>query len=68
MGCKDANIYEVNIRQYTPEGTLNAFQEHLPRLAEMNVDILWFMPIQPIGEKTAKASSALTTASQIIPQ
>ena len=47
--AKDANIYEVNIRQYTPEGTLNAFKEHLPRLAEMNVDILWFMPVQPIG-------------------
>ena len=31
--AKDANIYEVNIRQYTPEGTLNAFKEHLPRLA-----------------------------------
>jgi glycosidase len=52
--AKDANIYEVNIRQYTPEGTLNAFKEHLPRLAEMNVDILWFMPIQPIGERNRK--------------
>ena len=63
---EDANIYEVNIRQYTPEGTLNAFKEHLPRLAEMNVDILWFMPIQPIGEETAKASSAAIIPSKII--
>ncbi|MDB2539616.1 alpha-amylase family glycosyl hydrolase, partial [Schleiferiaceae bacterium] len=52
--AKDANIYEVNIRQYTPEGTLNAFKEHLARLAEMNVDILWFMPIQPIGVENRK--------------
>ncbi len=29
---KNANIYEVNIRQYTDEGTINAFREHLPRL------------------------------------
>lgn len=49
-----ANIYEVNIRQYTPEGTLKAFESHLPRLAEMGVDILWFMPIQPIGEENRK--------------
>jgi hypothetical protein len=46
---KNANIYEVNVRQYTPEGTFNAFAEHLPRLQEMGVDILWFMPIHPIG-------------------
>jgi len=45
----NTNIYEVNVRQYTPEGTFNAFAEHLPRLQEMGVDILWFMPVQPIG-------------------
>src|SRR5665647_580868 len=42
-------IYEVNIRQYTPEGTFNAFAEHLPRLKSLGVDILWFMPTFPIG-------------------
>lgn len=47
-------IYEVNIRQYTPEGTFNAFAKHLPRLEQMGVKILWFMPIQPIGEKNRK--------------
>ena len=45
-----SNIYEVNIRQYTPEGTFNAFEKHLPRLKEMGVDILWLMPVQPIGK------------------
>ncbi|MEZ4934748.1 MAG: glycoside hydrolase family 31 protein [Saprospiraceae bacterium] len=49
-----ATIYEVNIRQYTEEGTINAFAEHLPRLREMGVDILWFMPVQPIGELNRK--------------
>ena len=51
---KNANMYEVNIRQYTPEGTFAAFQTHLPRLREMGVDILWLMPIQPIGVKNRK--------------
>jgi len=44
------NIYEVNIRQYSPEGTLNAFATHLPRLKDMGVHTIWFMPLQPIGK------------------
>lgn len=44
------NIYEINVRQYTTEGTFNAFANHLPRLKDMGVEILWFMPIHPIGE------------------
>lgn len=51
---KDANIYEVNIRQYTPEGTLNAFKRHIPRLDSMGVEIVWLMPIHPIGQKNRK--------------
>jgi len=54
--AKNANIYEVNIRQYTPEGTFKAFKKHLPRLREMGVDILWFMPIYPISETKKKGS------------
>ncbi len=53
---KDAVIYEVNIRQYTEEGTFNAFAEHLPRLKELGVDILWLMPVHPIGEKNRKGT------------
>jgi len=52
----NANIYEVNIRQYTPEGTINAFRKHMPRLKEMGVDILWLMPIFPVGEVNRKGS------------
>lgn len=52
--AKSMNIYEVNIRQYTPEGTISAFQSHLPRLQAMGVDILWLMPVQPIGVKNRK--------------
>ncbi|PLX24008.1 MAG: alpha-amylase [Marinilabiliales bacterium] len=53
---KNLSIYEVNIRQYTPEGTFNAFAEHLPRLKELGTDILWIMPIHPIGEKNRKGN------------
>lgn len=53
---KNATIYEVNVRQFTPEGTFAAFEKHLPRLKSMGVDILWLMPIHPIGELNRKGS------------
>jgi glycosidase len=49
--AKGSNIYEVNIRQYTAEGTFASFSKHLPRLRKMGVDILWLMPITPISLK-----------------
>jgi glycosidase len=49
-------MYEVNFRQFTPEGTFNAFSEHLPRLADLGVNILWFMPIHPISLEKRKGS------------
>ena len=54
--ARNANIYEVNIRQYTPEGTFEAFRHHLPRLKEMGVDILWLMPIHPISVPKRKGT------------
>ncbi|RFP65222.1 DUF3459 domain-containing protein [Hymenobacter lapidiphilus] len=51
-----ATIYEVNIRQYTPEGTFRAFMEHLPRLADMGISIVWLMPVHPIGEQGRKGT------------
>ena len=53
---RQASIYEVNVRQFTPEGTLAAFEAHLPRLQALGVGILWFMPIQPIGVKNRKGT------------
>lgn len=53
---RNAVIYEVNVRQFTPEGTFAAFSAHLPRLRELGVDILWFMPIHPIGELNRKGT------------
>ena len=51
---RTAVIYEVNVRQYTPEGTFTALQTHLPRLKALGVDVLWLMPVQPIGVKNRK--------------
>jgi alpha-amylase len=50
------NIYEVNVRQYTPEGTLNAFAKHLDRLKDMGIQTVWFMPINPISKVDRKGS------------
>lgn len=52
--AKNAVIYEVNLRQFTDEGTLNAFAKQLPRLKQLGADILWFMPIHPISELNRK--------------
>jgi len=51
-----SNIYEVNLRQYTPEGSFNAFSRELPRLKDMGIDILWFMPITPISVEKRKGT------------
>jgi cyclomaltodextrinase / maltogenic alpha-amylase / neopullulanase len=53
---KNATIYEVNVRQYTKEGTFKAFETHLPRLKEMGIDIIWLMPIHPIGKVKRKGT------------
>ena len=53
---ENAVIYEMNVRQYTPEGTFAAAEKQLPRLKELGVDVLWLMPIHPIGVKERKGS------------
>ena len=57
---EDAIIYEVNMRQYSPEGTFNAFTKDIPRLKELGVDIIWLMPIHPISMKKRKATGELS--------
>jgi 1,4-alpha-glucan branching enzyme len=53
----NSNIYEVNVRQYTAEGTFNAFAKHLDRLKDMGVSTLWFMPINPISKVRPQRNS-----------
>jgi len=53
---RDAVIYQINTRQFTREGTFAAAARELPRLKALGVDILWLMPVHPIGEKNRKGS------------
>jgi glycosidase len=53
---KNASIYQINTRQFTPEGTFRAAEQQLPRLKELGVDILWLMPIHPIGQAKRKGA------------
>ncbi len=53
---KDAVLYQINTRQFTEEGTFAAAQEQLPRLKKLGVDIVWLMPIHPIGAKNRKGT------------
>jgi glycosidase len=59
---KNAAIYEVNVRQYSKEGTFKAFEKDLPRLKKLGVDILWIMPINPIGVEKRKIPEGKTSS------
>lgn len=52
----NAVIYEVNLRQGTPERTLKGMEKELPRLRELGVDVLWLMPVHPISELNRKGT------------
>lgn len=52
--ARSATLYEINVRQYTPEGTFRALLPALPRIRAVGADILWVMPIQPIGRTERK--------------
>ena len=49
-------VYEMNVRQYTPEGTFDAAAEELPRLKKLGVDVIWLMPVYPIGVEERKGT------------
>ena len=49
-------VYELNIRQATEEGTFAAAEAYLPVLKDMGVDIVWLMPISPIGVEARKGT------------
>jgi glycosidase len=51
---RSATIYQVNQRHFTPEGTFRAAEAHLPRLRDLGVDVVWLMPVNPIGERNRK--------------
>ncbi|MBT8294877.1 MAG: alpha-amylase, partial [Gramella sp.] len=53
---ESAVIYEANIRQYSPEGSFDAFTKDIPQLKELGVKVIWLMPMYPISEKNRKAT------------
>lgn len=53
---ESAVIYEANIRQYSSEGTFDAFTKDIPQLKELGVKVIWLMPMYPISEKNRKAT------------
>lgn len=53
---RNANIYQINVRQYSEAGTLKAVERDLPRIQALGANILWLMPIQPIGVKNCKGT------------
>jgi hypothetical protein len=54
--CEGAVLYEVNVRQFSQSGTFKGVADQLPRLKSLGVDIIWFMPISPIGEERKKGA------------
>ncbi len=56
MDLQKATLYEVNLRQFSPSGSIREFIPHLQRLADLGVGILWIMPVQPTGERHRKGS------------
>ena len=51
---KNSVIYEVNTRQFNATGTFKSFAPEIPRIKNLGVDVLWFMPIYPIGKLNRK--------------
>ena len=52
----DSVVYEVNIRQFSPEGTFAGVEKQLPRLKDLGVDVLWLMPMYEIGTEGRKGT------------
>ena len=53
---ENAVIYELNVRQATAEGTLASAEQKLPELKELGIDVIWIMPLYPIGVKERKGT------------
>ena len=49
-------VYEIFPRNFSPEGNFNGITAHLDELKDLGVNILWLMPIQPLGQKMRKGT------------
>ena len=53
---RDAVIYQIWERAYSQKGDLNSITADLDRLKDLRVDVLWLMPVHPIGQVKKKGS------------
>src|SRR5262249_15164146 len=53
---RDGVIYELFPRNFSPEGNFNGVTTRLDELKDLGVDIIWLMPIHPLGQKLRKGS------------
>jgi len=53
---RDAVIYEVYLRSFSPEGTFAGLEQRLPELRDLGVSVLWLMPIHPVGQENKKGT------------
>lgn len=56
MNYANSTIYSIYVRNHTPEGTFKAVEADLDRIKALGTDIIWFLPIHPIGQKGKKGS------------
>ena len=47
-------IYSIFVRNHTTDGTFEGVRRDLPRIRGLGVDVIWLLPIHPIGEKARK--------------
>jgi cyclomaltodextrinase / maltogenic alpha-amylase / neopullulanase len=53
---RNAVVYELYPRSFSAAGNFKGVTARLGELKELGVDVLWLMPIHPIGEKLRKGS------------
>lgn len=53
---KNAVLYECNVRQFSRDGNFAGVQRELPRLQALGINVLWLMPIHPIGRERRKGT------------
>lgn len=68
ISLRNKVIYSVYVRNHTSDGTFNAVADDLDRIKSLGTDIIWFMPIHPIGVKNKKVRSAVLMQTRTIAQ
>lgn len=56
ISLRNQVMYSIYVRNHTPEGTFKAVEKDLKRIKDLGTDVIWFMPVHPIGVKSKKGS------------